>query len=109
MLKIASASGAPSQTPLEEHTTLPQTPSREGLLAFGNCSFEPSALSCNLTCSHVLIGTLVSRSQFSPLQALLLNSWIRPSYMRFVELTNYGYFCILCPNPIYFYGPSVIS
>jgi len=33
------------QTPLGELTTLSQTPSREGLLAFGNRSFTPSALS----------------------------------------------------------------
>jgi len=45
MLQIASVSGAPPQTPLGELTTLPQTPySREGLLAFGNRSFAPSAL-----------------------------------------------------------------
>ena len=46
MFKIALVSGAPPQTPLGELTTLPQTPSREGLLglAFGNRSFAPSAL-----------------------------------------------------------------
>src|SRR6218665_2030143 len=44
MFKITSVSGAPPQTPLGELTTLPQTLSREGLLAFGNRSFAPSAL-----------------------------------------------------------------
>jgi len=44
MLKIASASGAPQQTPLMELTTLPRLPSREDLLALGNRSFAPSAL-----------------------------------------------------------------
>ena len=44
MFKIASISGAPPQTPLGELTTLLQTPSREGLLAFGNRSYAPSAL-----------------------------------------------------------------
>src|SRR6218665_947846 len=39
--KIASVSGAPPQTPLGELTTLPQTPSREGLRAFGNRIFAP--------------------------------------------------------------------
>src|SRR6218665_2015402 len=42
MLKIAPVSGAPPQTPLG--TTIPRPPSREGLLAFGNRSFAPSAL-----------------------------------------------------------------
>jgi len=46
VLKIASVSVAPPQTPLGElrPTTLPRPPSREGLLAFGNRSFAPSAL-----------------------------------------------------------------
>src|SRR6218665_324011 len=41
MFKIASASGAPPQTPLG---SLRRSPRREGLLAFGNRSFAPSAL-----------------------------------------------------------------
>jgi len=57
MLKIASVSGAPPQTPLGELMTLRQTPSREELLAFGTR---------NLTYSHVLKGTPASRSEFSP-------------------------------------------
>src|SRR6218665_1303041 len=44
MFKIASASGVPPQTPLGKLTALPRPPSREGLLAFGNCNFAPSAL-----------------------------------------------------------------
>src|SRR6218665_2551416 len=44
MFKTTSVSGAPPQTLLEELTTLPKPPSREGLLAFGNSSFAPSAL-----------------------------------------------------------------
>src|SRR6218665_1722276 len=46
LFKIASVSGAPPQTPL---TTLPRTPSRKGLLAFGNRSFPPSALAISPT------------------------------------------------------------
>src|SRR6218665_2577959 len=34
----------PPPAPAGEHTTLPRPPSREGLLAFGNRSFAPSAL-----------------------------------------------------------------
>src|SRR6218665_2678703 len=51
--------------------------------------------------SQVLISTPPSRSQvFPPCRLPFFNS---------VELTNYGYFCILCPHPIYVFGPSVIS
>jgi len=71
MLKIASVSGAPPQTPLKEHTTLPLTPSHEGLLALGNCSFGTR----NLTCSHVLIGT----------QFLDLNSFPPGSLAQFLD------------------------
>ena len=45
IFKIVLVSRAPPQTPLGELTTLPRPPSREGLLAFGNLSFAPSALS----------------------------------------------------------------
>src|SRR6218665_1098889 len=38
--------------------------------------------------------------KFSPCRLPLFNS---------VKQTNYGYFCILCPHPIYVFGPSVIS
>ena len=41
MFKIASVSGAPPQTP--QGTRLPRPLSREGLHAFGNHSFTPSA------------------------------------------------------------------
>src|SRR6218665_218876 len=63
MLKIASVSGAPPQTPLGELTTLPRRsprpPSREGLISFGTRS---------LTYLRVLISTPASRSQVSSLQ-----------------------------------------
>jgi len=49
LLKIASVSGAPPQTPLGELTTLPRPPSRKGLLAFGIWSFLPSALAISPT------------------------------------------------------------
>src|SRR6218665_1079386 len=57
MLKIASVSGAPPQTPLGELTTLPIPPSREELLCLGTR---------NLTYSRVLISTPASRSQVFP-------------------------------------------
>src|SRR6218665_1300360 len=44
MFKIALASGAPPHTPLGSLRRSPKPPSREGLLAFGNRSFAPSAL-----------------------------------------------------------------
>src|SRR6218665_862022 len=94
MLKIASVSGALTQTPLGELTTLPRPPSREGLLSFGTRS---------LTYSRVLISTPASRSEVSSLQAH------GPCSILCTELTNYGYFCILCTHPIYVFGPSVIS
>src|SRR6218665_1165926 len=49
MFKIASVSGAPPQTPLGSLRRSPRPPSREGLLAFGNRSFEPSAHSPQYT------------------------------------------------------------
>src|SRR6218665_1332514 len=62
MLKIASVSGAPPQTPLGGAYDAPpdRSPSREGLLSFGTRS---------LTYSRVLISTPASRSQVSSLQA----------------------------------------
>jgi len=44
MFKITSASGALPQTPLGSLPRSLRPPSREGLLAFGNRSFAPSAL-----------------------------------------------------------------
>src|SRR6218665_1450359 len=93
MLKIASFSGAPTQkTPL---TTLPQTPlSREA------SSLQQSQLRAfgarNLTYCHILIGTQTSRSQFSPPGSPYSIPGSDP-YMRSLELTNYEYFCIVCP------------
>src|SRR6218665_2601380 len=60
MFKITSVSGAPPQTPLGERTTLPRPPSREGLLAFGNCSFAPSALNPPLAAPKTKISTLLA-------------------------------------------------
>src|SRR6218665_519932 len=62
------------------------------------------AASCLLRSQYDLLsrssrGTTASRSQFFPSMLPLLNSCIRPPCMRFVELTNYGYFCIHCPPP----------
>ena len=87
MLKIASVSGDPLQKGSRRASCFQQSQLR----AFGTRS---------LTYSHVLISTQASRSQVFPPRLPLLNS---------VELTNYGYFCILCTNPIYVFGPSVIS
>jgi len=44
MLKIVSASGAPTQTPLGSLRRSPRAPNREGNLAFGNRRFAPSSL-----------------------------------------------------------------
>src|SRR6218665_3612668 len=55
MFKIASVSGAEPQTPLGELTTLPRPPSRNGLLAFGNRSFAPSALALSPTRTYSLV------------------------------------------------------
>src|SRR6218665_214838 len=44
MFKITSVSGAPPRTPLGSLRRSPRPHSREGLLAFGNRSFAPSAL-----------------------------------------------------------------
>src|SRR6218665_1181360 len=44
MFKIASASGAPSQTPLGSLRRSPRPSSREGLFAFVNRSLVPRAL-----------------------------------------------------------------
>src|SRR6218665_3360825 len=44
MFKITSASGAPPKTPLGSLPRSPKPPGRKGILAFGNSSFEPSAL-----------------------------------------------------------------
>src|SRR6218665_1769001 len=89
--------GAPPQTPLGELTTLPRPPSREGLLAFSNHNFAPSARSHIYIYENVRVGRTEILLQlldlnFFPSRLPLLNS---------VELTNYGYFCILCTHPIY--------
>src|SRR6218665_2630059 len=107
MLKIASVSGAslrflglrflrPCWGSLRRS---PRPHSREEVLAFG---------ARNLTCSHDLIGTLAFRSQF-PLQATLIQFLDPTPYMKSGGLTNCGYFCILCPHPIYVHEPFVIS
>jgi len=44
MFKITLASGAPPQIPLRTLRRSPRPFSREGLLAFGDRSFAPSAL-----------------------------------------------------------------
>src|SRR6218665_684225 len=65
MFKITSVSGALPQTPLGELTTLPRPPSREGLLAFGNRSFAPSALALSQIFSRSVPPKV--RYRFSPL------------------------------------------
>jgi len=44
MFKIVSVSGVPPQTQLGSLRRSPRPPSRDGLLAFGNRNFVPSAL-----------------------------------------------------------------
>ena len=65
MLKIATASGAPPQTPLGGLTTLLRPSSHEGLLAFGNRSFTPSALALSPFCSRSVLPKGIYR--FTPL------------------------------------------
>src|SRR6218665_4213947 len=67
MFKIASASGAPPQTPLRERTTLPRPLSRQGLLAFGNRSFTPSALAISrLTCLYAKNSKISASPESTP-------------------------------------------
>jgi len=71
LLKIASASGAPPQSPLGELTTLPRPPSREGLLDFGNRSFAPSALDLSLNFSRSVAPKVIYK--LSPLNVSRLS------------------------------------
>src|SRR6218665_568518 len=75
------------------YTTLPRP-----LVVIAASLFRHSQFNL-LACSHKHLSFYIS-SFFPPGSRALLNS---------VELTNYGYFCILCTHPIYVFGPSVIS
>src|SRR6218665_1970810 len=94
MLKIASASGAPPQTPQGSLRLSPRPSSREGLLAFGNRSFAPF-----LTRTLCYVPQLLDLILSSPW--LLTQFLYPPPYMPYVELINCGYLCRLCPHPIY--------
>ena len=84
MLRIALASGSPLQTPLGELTTLLRPPSREGLLAFSNCSFASSALALSPIFS--ISGPPKVIYRFTPLtisQAIdTLHSWMLSNRLR---------------------------
>src|SRR6218665_2866029 len=99
MLKISSVSEAPPQTPLGELTKLPRPLVAKGFLlsAIAASRLRHSQFEL-LERSHKHPQLLDFK--FFPCRFPLLNS---------VELTNYGYFCILCPHPIYVFVPSVIS
>src|SRR6218665_4155086 len=109
MLKIALVSGAPPQTPLGELTTVHQSPQSGGASCLRQSRLRAFGAR-NLTYSD--IGTPPSRSQlFSsrlPLYSIPGSDPVHEVW-TFLELTNYGYLCILCTHLIYVYRPSVIS
>src|SRR6218665_959920 len=105
MHKNAPVSGAALETPLGGL--------RRSLRPLVARSFVPSAIAASRSQFYLLarsdrVRVRSSRSQFFLCRLPLLNSWNCPPYMRFVELTNYGYFCILCPHTIYVCVTSVI-
>src|SRR6218665_1948643 len=63
MFKIASVSGAPPQTPWGSLRRSPRPPSREGLLAFGNHNFAPSALNPSLAPQTKIPAPLAPQTQ----------------------------------------------